>query len=283
MVRETAYYDLLGVPPDATEAQIKKAYYIAARKVSFVLFCWTPFHASGRLAVHISPTCRKPLRCILPAHCLQCHPDKHPDDPDAKQKFQARARGLRPTATTAQRCFLYMCLGVLPASSYRPALGIRLSPACLHFPHPLSTIRCLREHAPACSASCPKARHAAPPPPQELGAAYQILSDPQKREAYDRLGAAGVSDAPLMDPGALFAVLFGSDVFEDYVGERLLCAPGPSTRQCIHACEVCVYGLTVRTRTIGTVVHERPRGESGRVGPWAHATSRLGLWELASR
>lgn len=44
---------------------------------------------------------------------------------------------------------------------------------------------------------------------QELGNAYQILSDPDKRAAYDRLGAAGVSDTPMMDPGALFGVLFG--------------------------------------------------------------------------
>ena len=57
---------------------------------------------------------------------------------------------------------------------------------------------------------------------EELGMAYQVLSDPDKRAAYDRLGAQGVQDQPLMDPATLFGVLFGSDAFEEYVGELQL-------------------------------------------------------------
>lgn len=50
MVKETEYYDILGIKPDATSTEIKKAY---RRKA------------------------------------METHPDKHPDDPDAQAKFQA--------------------------------------------------------------------------------------------------------------------------------------------------------------------------------------------------
>ncbi|KAG0666965.1 DnaJ-like protein [Maudiozyma exigua] len=49
MVKDTGYYDILGIQPDATPTEIKKAY---RRKA------------------------------------METHPDKHPDDPDAQRKFQ---------------------------------------------------------------------------------------------------------------------------------------------------------------------------------------------------
>lgn len=112
-MKDTAFYDLLAVAPDANAGQIKKAYYNQARKV---------------------------------------HPDKNPDDPEAAAKFQA------------------------------------------------------------------------------LGEAYQVLSDPEQRKRYDEIGRDAVSTENMMDPAQVFGMMFGSEVFEEYVGQlRLATAVSAAT------------------------------------------------------
>ncbi|XP_020269641.1 chaperone protein dnaJ 10-like isoform X2 [Asparagus officinalis] len=53
---------------------------------------------------------------------------------------------------------------------------------------------------------------------QVLGEAYQILSDPVQRKIYDGSGTIGVSRANMLDATAVFTLLFGSELFEDYIG-----------------------------------------------------------------
>eukprot|EP00475_Leptophrys_vorax_P045234 TRINITY_DN931_c1_g1_i3.p2 TRINITY_DN931_c1_g1~~TRINITY_DN931_c1_g1_i3.p2 ORF type:complete len:476 (-),score=35.06 TRINITY_DN931_c1_g1_i3:467-1894(-) len=101
VVKETHYYEVLHVSTDASQVEIKKAYYKLART---------------------------------------CHPDKNPGNENAKATFQ------------------------------------------------------------------------------QVGEAYQILMDPDKRERYDRFGREGL-DGSIMDPGTFFTMAFGADKFKPLVGE----------------------------------------------------------------
>ncbi|KAE9446508.1 hypothetical protein C3L33_21585, partial [Rhododendron williamsianum] len=121
MVKETEYYDALGVTPSASEEEIRKAYYLKARQV---------------------------------------HPDKNPNDPQAAERFQASP--LFPI----HLCFIFLLVQIS----------------------------------------------------RVLGEAYQVLSDPGQRDAYDRNGKYCISRETMVDPTAVFALLFGSELFEDYVG-----------------------------------------------------------------
>jgi len=101
MVKETSYYDMLGVSHTAPETEIEKAYYMKDRLV---------------------------------------HPDKNPNDPQVAEKFQA------------------------------------------------------------------------------LGEAYKVISDPPQWASYDTHGKAGASTETLIDPPIVFSMLFGSELFEHYIG-----------------------------------------------------------------
>ena len=104
-VADTSFYEMLGVAPEATEGEIKKGYMKKARLM---------------------------------------HPDKNPDDPEAKEKFQ------------------------------------------------------------------------------KLGEAYQVLSNADARAKYDARGKEGLDEMSFMDASQFYQMLFGSEEFDDFIGELQL-------------------------------------------------------------
>eukprot|EP00879_Flechtneria_rotunda_P002309 GHRR01002503.1.p1 GENE.GHRR01002503.1~~GHRR01002503.1.p1 ORF type:complete len:412 (+),score=184.97 GHRR01002503.1:106-1341(+) len=65
---------------------------------------------------------------------------------------------------------------------------------------------------------------------QQLGQAYQVLSNPELRAKYDKHGTAGL-DVEFVDPSVIFGMLFGSELFEPIVGEFLIAAATSKGRE----------------------------------------------------
>lgn len=152
-MKETEYYDVLGVNPAASEEEIRKAYYLKARQV---------------------------------------HPDKNPNDPQAAERFQV------------------------------------------------------------------------------LGEAYQVLSDPVQRDAYDRNGKYCISRESMLDSTTVFALLFGSELFEDYIGHLAVASMASSelTGECDNPERLNDRLKAVQkereeklARTLGNILHQYVRGD----------------------
>ena len=58
---------------------------------------------------------------------------------------------------------------------------------------------------------------------QEIGEAYQVLSDSQLRAAYDKYGKEKAKpDTGFEDPAEFFTMIFGGEAFVDWIGEITL-------------------------------------------------------------
>lgn len=86
-----------------------------------------------------------------------------------------------------------------------------------------------------------------------MAEAYQVLSDPELRKQYDKEGRKGLSadktevaqDVPKIDAAILFAFLFGSDKFHDYVGRLATATAMEGMLSCLVYFTLCpTYNLT---------------------------------------
>ncbi|KAI5467565.1 X-domain of DnaJ-containing-domain-containing protein [Mariannaea sp. PMI_226] len=143
MVVDTAYYDILGVQPTATELEIKKAY----RKLAIVHHPAHPRRLRRMSPIILRAACSVLAQAISSFdHKLiftsLLNTDKNPNDPTAHEKFQ------------------------------------------------------------------------------NIGEAYQVLSDTDLRKAYDKFGKDHAKPQEgFADPAEFFTSIFGGEAFADWIGE----------------------------------------------------------------
>ncbi|KAF7810859.1 chaperone protein dnaJ 10 [Senna tora] len=183
MVKDTLYYDTLGVEVDASPADIKKAYYVKdASKFNLTQF------GDSYLGIYQLDKYRN-LASVFATY-------------ESVIAYSMPSLWLPNTAKCAQKFQLYVTYH-LRNKMIIFFISLKFAARIVH---------------PDKNPGDPNAAENF----QKLGEAYQVLSDPVKREAYDKNGKAGVPPDSMLDPTAVFGMLFGSECFEEYIGQLAL-------------------------------------------------------------
>ena len=181
MVKEHGLYEELDVRPDASSEEIKSAYYMQARKVMSQAFCLSMPMAAWR---------ETPYN----ADASQVHPDKRPDDPEAAANFQALGEAYQVLSDAARRArCVTRCESSARMQSLTPTRAALHLPLCTHCLTMSPSASSLRQRL-ATQAGCLTCR-------------------------YDEIGKASMQELKMMDASVVFGMVFGSEAFEDYIGQ----------------------------------------------------------------
>ncbi|ORX36585.1 X-domain of DnaJ-containing-domain-containing protein [Kockovaella imperatae] len=120
---------------------------------------------------------------------------------------------------------------------------------------------------------------------KEVGEAYQILSNPDQRAFYDKVGKAGMKrpeEGGEVDPQEIFSQMFGGEAFFDYIGEISLVKDFTSTMDVVMTPEERAEMEAAKNAETENIQHETSGADSETTTATAAASTTAGTVPGAS-